>query len=312
MTKELPKIRCVHRRRRGMSFCMTDPTNEPWTVLRLLDWTKGYFQRAGVESPRLCAEILLAHSLDCGRVDLYARYDHQPDERQLADFRENVKKAAGGQPTAYLVGHKEFYSLSFRVTPAVLIPRPETELLVDQAVAHLRRQDGPTTCWDVCTGSGCVAAAVAKHAPRATLLATDVSPEAVLVAKENVELLGLAERVTCATADLLNVPEAWRGESLFDAITANPPYVADGDELGAGVEYEPASALRAGQDGLAVLRPLIAAVPERLRPGGVFCVEFGRGQADAVRDLIVSTGLEEPTILKDHQSIERAAVTRKK
>jgi len=292
---------------------MTDARNQPWTVLQLLDWTKGYFQRAGIESPRLCAEILLAHSLACKRMELYTRHDSQPDEEKLADFRQNVKEAAEGHPVAYLVGQKEFYSLTFRVTPAVLIPRSETELLVDHAVAYLRRLAGPTTCWDVCTGSGCVAAAVAKHAPGATVLATDISPEVIAVARRNVESLGLADRVTCVTADLLNVPEAWGGEALFDAITANPPYVADGDMVGKGVEYEPADALHAGADGLAVLRPLIAAVPERLKPGGVFCVEFGQGQADFVRDLIVAAGeLGEPTILKDQQAIERTAVAKKK
>ena len=292
---------------------MTDARNEPWTVLRLLDWTKGYLERADVESPRLCAEILLADSLACKRMELYTRHDYQPNEQQLTAFREKVKKAAEGQPTAYLVGRKEFYSLTFRVTPAVLIPRPETELLVDHAVEHLRSLSGSTTCWDVCTGSGCVAAAVAKHAPGATVLATDISPEVIAVARENIETLGLAGRVTCAVADLLIAPEEWTGEAFFDAITANPPYVADGDEVGRGVEYEPAGALRAGAEGLDVLQPLIAAVPARLKPGGVFCVEFGQGQADAVRDWIVATGaMEEPTILRDSQAIERAAVTKKK
>ncbi|MBN1556194.1 MAG: peptide chain release factor N(5)-glutamine methyltransferase [Phycisphaerae bacterium] len=292
---------------------MADVQNEPWTVLRLLDWTKGYFQRAAVESPRLCAEILLAHSLGCKRMELYTRHDYSPKEEQLADFRQNVKKAADGQPVAYLVGQKEFYSLTFRVSPAVLIPRPETELLVDQAVAHLRNLSGPTTCWDICTGSGCVAAAVAKHAPNAKVLATDISPRAVEIAGENIESLGLAGRVTCAVADLLHLPEGWAGGEFFDAITANPPYVADDDEVGKGVEYEPAGALRAGPEGLNVIKPLIAAAPDRLKPGGIFCLEFGQSQADAVRDLIVEIGaFEEPTILKDQQAIERAAVTRKR
>lgn len=292
---------------------MTDAQHESWTVLKLLDWTKGFLERAEVESPRLCAESLLAHSLACKRMELYTRYEYQPNPQELSCFREYVTKAARGHPVAYLVGRKEFYSLSFRVTPAVLIPRPETELLVDQAVAHLRSLTGPTSCRDVGTGSGCVAAAVAKHAPHATVLATDVSPDAVAVARNNVESLGLSDRVTCAVADLLSLPDAWEGEPAFDAITANPPYVADEDDVGKGVEYEPAGALRAGPEGLDVLKPLIAAVPPYLKSGGVLCVEFGMGQADAVRDLIVDTDtFDEPTILKDHRSIERAAVAKQR
>lgn len=290
---------------------MAERENGPWTVRRLLEWTQDYFQRAGLDSPRLCAEILLAHSLGCGRVELYTRYDQQPSERQREDFRALIRKAAEGYPVAYLTGRKEFYSLAFRVTPAVLIPRPETELLVDRAVEYLRRLGRPATAWDVGTGSGCVAAAVAKHALNTTVLATDISPAAVAVASENMQTLGLADRVLCAVADLLTLPETWKGEDRFDMVVANPPYVADEDAVGRGVEHEPPEALRAGRDGLAVLRPLIAAVPSRLKDGGLFCVEFGQGQADDVRDLILAAGLAEPAILKDHQSIERVAVTRK-
>ena len=283
--------------------------NEPWTVLRLLDWTKDFFGRYGIESPRLCAEILLAECLQCKRMELYLRFEYHPSESELASFRANVKKASEGQPVAYLVGRKEFYSLSFKVTSAVLIPRPETELLVDQAVSHLRKCKHNPTCWDVCTGSGCVAIAVAKHSSNTRVLATDLSFEALKITQENADALDVTDRVMCAQADLLTLPEEWNGEPHFDAITANPPYVADGDEVGKGVEYEPAEALRAGPEGLDALRPLIACVPSYLKAGGVFCVEFGRRQADTVRDLLLATNaFNEPSILKDHQAIERAIV----
>ena len=276
---------------------MTDA--QPWTVLRLLEWTRGFFERNQLDSPRLCAEVLLARVLSCGRLDLYTRFDTVCTPEQLTAYRGLVQRAADHEPVAYLVGSKEFYSLPFRVTKDVLIPRPETELLVDQAVARLREIGEGATMWDVCTGTGCVAVAAAKNAPQAVVLATDVSPAAVAVAGENVEANGLAERVTVVEADLLTLPEAWAGESVFDVITANPPYVAEGEDVEASVKHEPGSALFAGPDGLDVLRPLIAAAPGALKPGGVLCVEFGSSQADAVRDLLLATGaFDEPTILK--------------
>ena len=155
------------------------PTNnEPWTVLKLLDWTRKHFEQAGVESPRLCAEVLLGHCLDRPRVQLYAQFDYSPTPAELAQYRQFVRRSAEGEPVAYLVGKKEFYSLEILVTPDVLIPRPETELLVDQAVAHLRSLSGEGFVWDVCTGSGCVAVGVARNAPQAQVLATDLSEQA--------------------------------------------------------------------------------------------------------------------------------------
>ena len=290
------------------------PTNnEPWTVLKLLDWTRGHFEQTGVESPRLCAEVLLGHCLDCPRVQLYARFDYHPTPAELAQYRQLVRRAAEGEPVAYLVGKKEFYSLEILVTPDVLIPRPETEMLVDQAIAHLRNVSSDGVMWDVCTGSGCVAVAVARHTPHVTVLATDISRKAVQLAGENAARYDLSARVTCTAADLLTVPAEWTGGVEFDVITANPPYVADGDEVGPSVKFEPQSALLAGPDGLDVLRPLIAAAPEFLKSGGILCLEFGAGQADDVRNLLVATSaFEEPTILRDHQNLERTAVAKKK
>ena len=209
---------------------------------------------------------------------------------------------------AYIVGKKEFYSLSFSVTPDVLIPRPETELLVDAAVDYLRAQQGQTYALDACTGSGCVAAAVATNAPAVRVLATDISPEAVEIASSNVKSLKLDDRITVLCASLLDIPDQWSEEKQFDVLTVNPPYVASDDPVGPGVEFEPRKALYAGSDGLDVIRPLIEAAPGILKTGGLLCMEFGMGQADSVRDLIVSSGrFQEPEILVDHQGIERAA-----
>lgn len=291
---------------------------EPWTVLRLLNWTKDYFARAGLDSPRLAAEVLLAHVLECKRIDLYARFDHEPEEARKAAFRDLVRRAAAGEPVAYLVGVKEFYSLSMVVSSDVMIPRPETEILVSEALDHLKRPESisrgrPRRLWDVCTGSGCVAVATAVNCPQVEVLATDASAEALAVARKNVERHGLAGRVRCERADLLTAPEGCEAWADVDVITANPPYVAAEDEIGPEVRAEPPAAVFAGEDGLDVLRPLIAQAPDRLAPGGSLILEFGRGQADAVRDLIVQArrngapAFEEPRILRDHQGIERSA-----
>lgn len=291
---------------------MTSP-QEPWTVLKLLEWTKGFFQRQSVDSPRLCAEVLLAHAMGCKRMELYTRFEHCPSTEVLAGYRDLVRRAGEGEPVAYLVGYREFYSLRFRVTPDVLIPRPETELLVDAAVEHLKSLREGALVWDVCTGSGCVALAVAANAPQAIMLATDDSEPALAIAAGNAEALDLADRVTFARADLLALPGDCALQPPVDVLTANPPYVADADEVGPGVDREPAHALRAGPDGLDVLRPLLAGAPAVLRPGGLLAVEIGCSQAHAVRDLIVETGtFDEPTFLRDPAGHDRAALARRR
>ena len=277
--------------------------------MRLLEWTTGYFSDGQVDSPRLAAEMLLASVLGCQRIELYARFDHVPADAQRDAYRQLVRRAAEHEPVAYLVGCKEFYSLRFTVTPAVLIPRPETELLVAHATDRLKALGRETFMWDTCTGSGCVAIATARQIDGVTVLATDISAEAVAVAAGNAADHGVDERVLCRQSDLLTRPADCADLPAFDVITANPPYVAAGDDLPAVVRHEPAGALLAGPDGLDVIRPLIAAAPDQLADGGALVLEFGRGQADAVRDLIVAAGrFAEPAIIRDQQSIERVAV----
>ncbi len=294
-------------------------TDQTWTVLHLINWTKDYFAKGGIEDARLAAEVLLAHVLKCKRIDLYARFEHVPEPDRLAVYRDMVARAGKHEPVAYLAGHKEFYSLEFKVTPEVLIPRPETETLVSEAIAHIKQLSRPGRVWDVCTGSGCVAVAIASQVKDAEVLATDISPTAIEVAAGNVAAHGLTGRVTCRQADLLDLPadcEAW---AQLDVLTANPPYVAEGDEVAESdevaedVRREPGVALYAGSDGLAVIRPLLARAPELLVPGGLLAMEFSFTQADAVRELIVAGGaFDEPRILRDHQGIERTAVARRK
>jgi len=291
---------------------MAEPAEKDWTVLNLLKWTAGYLEQSGVESPRLAGEVLLAHVLHLQRIDLYTRFEYRPSGEELKCYRSLVKRASQREPVAYLVGEKEFYSLNFKVTPDVLIPRGETELLVTEAIEHLRTRSGPSAMWDVCTGSGCVAIAVASQIPTVTVMASDVSGEALSVARENARTHGLSERITFHEADLLSLPPEMK-ETTFDVITANPPYVAAGDEVSPEVAYEPQEALMGGPDGLDFIRPIIAGAPELLNPGAVLILEFGRGQADIIRELITATGkFAEPRILRDHQRIERVAVCKRK
>lgn len=288
---------------------MRSSGSEPWTVLHLLDWTKNYFARAQLESPRLAAEILLAHILRCERIDLYARYEHRPNKEELAAYRELVRRAAGHEPIAYLVERKEFYSLAFKVTPGVLIPRPETEILVDRAIAYFNNLGRGGLLWDACTGCGCVAVAVAANVKDLRVLATDISKDAVLLARENAAAHGVAERMVCRRCDLLALPPDWDGGREFDAITANPPYVLDKEELSATVHREPAVALRGGADGLDLIRRLATDAPDVLRAGGRLILEFGYDQRDAVTELIAATGaFGDPRIILDHQSIGRVIV----
>jgi release factor glutamine methyltransferase len=283
--------------------------DQPWTVLRLINWTKEYFAKAGISDARLAAEMLLAHVLKCRRIELYTRFEYLPTPDELTAYRELIARAKQHEPVAYLVGEKEFYSLRMKVTAEVLIPRPETEALVSEAVGHLRTLGRAGRVWDFCTGSGCVAVAIAWQAKDAVVLATDISPTAIEVAAQNVAAHKVGDRVRCRQADLLNLPpdcEDWR---QCDVLTANPPYVGQDDEVAAEVRHEPCLALRAGPEGLDVIRPLVAGAGQFLLAGGKLVMEFGYGQADAVRDLIVATGaFAEPKILRDHQEIERVAV----
>lgn len=216
---------------------------------------------------------------------------------------------------AYLVGHKEFYSLDFIVNEHVLIPRPETELLVDVAVAQLKAAGPQPRYWDAFTGSGCIAAAVGKNAPSATILATDASTEALKVANQNLEKHELASRSTVERVDVLDLPEHLHHLAPFDAITANPPYVSDAEmaELPQDVRHEPISALAGGGDGLKFIKPTIETAHNYLQTGGLLAVEMGAGQSAAVWAIVNRVGEYKRTkFLKDAAGIERALVAYKK
>lgn len=262
----------------------------PWTISRLLAWTRGFLQQHEIESPRLCAEMLLAHAMGCERIELYTRYDSTPGQDVLERFRAAVRAAATGRPIAHLTGTKEFFALEFHVTPDVLIPRPETEILVERVI-HLVRHgpDEIQSILDLGTGSGCIAISLAKNLPDVAVFACDVSEPALEVARRNAERHGVLDRIGLRLGDLF---EPWEPEQRFDLIASNPPYVAESGRasLPANVrDFEPRAALFAGPEGLDVLRRLIDQAPQRLTPGGQLLAEMAYNQAPTVRDLLDET-----------------------
>jgi len=266
---------------------MLDPSEDRWTVGRLLTWTRDFLKKKGAESPRLDAEVLLASVLACERVRLYTEYEEEVGESDRGRFRELVKRRSEGAPVAYLVGKKEFYSLSLAVSPAVLIPRPDSEFVVVEALGRLKEIASPRAV-DVGTGSGCLALACAHQHKSARFIAIDLSPEALAVARGNAAKLGLADRVEFRQGDLL-APVA--GEGPFDAIVSNPPYIPT-DAIAAlepGVAlHEPRLALDGGPDGLRVVDRLVGEAVPLLKVGGHLILEIGSDQEAPVRVLIAA------------------------
>jgi release factor glutamine methyltransferase len=282
---------------------------ETWPVLRLLNWCRDFFAGKGIDTPRLDAEVLLAHVLGVDRVGLYLRFDQPLQENELAAVRELVRRRGRREPVAHLVGTKEFFGLTFRVDRRVLTPRPDTEALVEAALAGLPA-DAPLTICEIGLGSGCVTAALAVKRPAWRFAATELSADALALAAENLARHGVAERVTATLGDLF-------GDLAgpFDAVVGNPPYLTTAELQKAMPEvaqYEPAAALDGGPDGLAVIRRLVAEAPERLRPGGLLALECGAGQAAAVAALFDETGRYQlVAIHKDLAGIDRVAAARR-
>ena len=258
---------------------------QPWTIGRLLDWTTKFLGQKGSESPRLDTEVLLAHALGCKRIDLYTRHTEEAPEQARQKFRELVRQRVEGCPVAYLVGRKEFFSLEFEVNRAVLIPRPDTECVVDECL-RLAKGVAEPRILDIGTGSGCLAVAVARHHKTAKVTAVDISPEALAVASSNAGRNRIGERIRFLQGDLYGpLPSGER----FDFILSNPPYIPrdDLDKLPAGVrDYEPRLALDGGPDGFAVFDRLVAEAPAWLNPGGYLLIEIGSPQEAPARERI--------------------------
>ena len=284
-----------------------------WTVLEIVRWTTTRFSQRGLASPRLDAEILAAHALGISRVQLYVQYDRPLETAELAGMRELVRRRQAGESVAYIIGKKEFFGIDLAVDARVLVPRPDTETLVDEALARLAATGGVVEALrvaDVGTGSGAVAIAIAKTGVRAAaeprpaleVVASDVSPDALVVARANAERHGAA--ITFVEGDL-DAPLA--ALAPFDVIAANLPYIASGDidGLAPEVRAEPRLALDGGGDGLALVRRLVAAAPGLLRAGGSLALEIGAGQAAATAELLAAAGFTDIRRRRDLGEIER-------
>jgi release factor glutamine methyltransferase len=275
------------------------PTPTVWTIQALLSWTTNYLAQKGIENPRAEAHLLLAHVLNCSKIDLVVRYDDVPTEADRARFRELIHRRVAGWPVAYLIGTRDFYLLTFEVTPAVLIPRPDTETLVLEALARLKPLANPTVL-DLGTGSGCIAVSIAHQKPDARVVAVDISPDALDVARRNAARHRVADRITFLQGDLFApLPPG----SRFDLVVSNPPYIAAHEfaDLAPEVrDHEPRTALDGGSDGLTFYRRIAAGVGTVLKPGGLLLVEIGATQEADVRAILAAQpGLHLGPTLKD-------------
>lgn len=309
---------------------------QTWTIQKLLNWITDYFTEKGIEAPRLNAEMLLSHVLSLTRIELYTNYDQIVEKPQLDKLHELTKRAANDEPIAHLTGKTEFYSIELDITPDCLIPRPETELLVERAVEFLRARtagsaetshaldeghladvaEQPTqfVC-DLCTGSGCIAVAIATNFPQARIIATDICDSALQVAAANVEKHNLTDRITLLHGDLFEPLISQLDTDKFDLIVSNPPYVSapEFDALDKNVkDYEPKIALYAGSDGLDVYRRIIGQAGAFLKPEAVLMLEIGYAQGPAIKALLEQTGVfAHIQIEKDPHNNDRIVVARK-
>ena len=291
------------------------PETEAWTIGRLLNWTTKYLGDQGADSPRLDAEVLLAEARGCKRIELYTSFDEVAAESVRTTFRDLVRRRAEGMPDAYLVGRREFYSMNFRVTPDVLIPRPETELLVIHLLdlAKAISADGASLeVADIGTGSGIIAICAAKNLREARVTAVDISPAALQVAQSNAAEHGVADRMAFVESDLF---AAVPPDARFDIVASNPPYVTadEMDQLEPTVrDYEPRTALQAGPSGTAIIERLIPEAAGRLKPGGWLLMEIGHQQGPVVQELLQADGrFDEISLTKDLAGQMRLAQARR-
>ena len=273
------------------------PVMQTWTTLGVLDWTAKRFADQGISAGRLEAQLLLAYALKCTRTQLYMNFDKPLAEPELASYRELIKRRLAGEPVAYLVHETEFWGITLTIEPVVLVPRPDSETVIEVAIAVRPDRAATTRILDVCTGSGALALALAKEYPAAHVIATELSSAAVVVARMNVERNAFTGRVEIRQGDLV-APVA--GET-FQLIVSNPPYIATSviATLSAEVKREPVMALDGGPDGLVFYDRICAAARALLEPGGALVVEHGYDQAETVHARFVAAGFQNVTLVKD-------------
>lgn len=282
------------------------PIVTTWTIIKILDWTKQYFADKGLENPRLDAEVLLCAVLQCQRIKLYVDFERPLDSEELATYKSYVQRRAQHEPLAYILGHREFMRNDFKVTPATLVPRPETELLVESLTkaAPFLKPEGDAKILDIGTGSGAIIVSLLDYLPKAKGVGVDISVDALVVAKENAEAIGVKERCGFVRSDLFSrVPL----EKKFDIIVSNPPYIpaADIATLAKDVQKEPRGALDGGVDGLDFYRRIIAEAMEHLEEEGLLAFEVGIHQSDIVAQLCLEAGFVATAVRKDYAGIGR-------
>jgi release factor glutamine methyltransferase len=288
-----------------------DPNSDPWSIKRVLAWATDDFKRRGNQSARLDAELLLGEALGFDRIQLIVQAERPLAEGELGRYRELIKRRRVGEPIAYILGRREFFALPMVVDRRVLIPRPDTEILVESALRATLAQHLYGRMLDLCTGSGCVAIAFAKARPTWRVTAVDVSPDAANVARENVRRAGVVHNLAVLEGDLF-APLA--ADARFELITANPPYIPSGDIAGLAADvrdFEPRLALDGGADGLDITRRIIAEAARYLSPGGLLALEGGFDQAPAVAELLAGAGYTDVTRAKDLAGIERVVTGRR-
>jgi release factor glutamine methyltransferase len=282
---------------------------EEWTVARVVTWATEDFKRRGLDSPRLDAELLLAHVLGVDRVKLFVDFARVLEPRELVAYRDLIQRRRKAEPVAYILGTREFHGLPLRVDRRVLVPRPDTETLVEVALDRTAAFHLQGSALDVCTGSGCVALAFAKRRPTWSVTGSDVSEEALAVARDNAERVGASVRFVSSDLDA-----AFPAGTRFDVITANPPYIPTGELEGLPPDvrdHEPRLALDGGRDGLDVIRRVVKMGAARLTGGGVLAVEVHYDQAARVTALFEEAGYRDVDRRMDYGGIERVVSGRR-
>lgn len=277
-----------------------------WTIMKILNWTKQYFAKMGVEDPRSDAEVLLCAVLKCERLTLYVDFERPLTDEELALMRSYVLRRAKHEPINYILGEKVFMRNVFKVTPATLVPRPETELLVESLVkaAPFLQAEGAVKILDIGTGSGAIIVSLLDYLPQAKGVGVDISVDALVVAKENAEKIGVKERCGFLRSDVFSrVPL----EKKFDIIVSNPPYIPAADIAGLAqdVQQEPHGALDGGEDGLDFYRRICAEAAEHLAEDGLLAFEIGINQSEAVCELCLAHGFKKAVVRKDYAGIDR-------
>jgi len=290
-------------------------SDDDWTIIKLLGWTTAYFASRAIESPRAGAEILLAHVLNLQRIDLYLHYDQPLTQTELERYKTLIRRRVRREPVAYITGCREFWSMNLTVSGEVLIPRPETECLVEQVLAELSTEDTtePSRILELGTGSGAIILALASSLCRSICFASDVSERSVRVAHENARRHGLDGRVHFFCGDWTRPLQL---SGIFDVIVSNPPYIPTAQIKTLEPEihlYEPLRALDGGEDGLESVRRLITQAHRFMRPGGRLLLEIGHDQQEAVRQIVATAGqYEVPLFAKDYAGVNRVVRMRKK